>query len=527
MRKKSKTNAIIIEQDWDNPKSNINIETDVSGKMKVNGCFFHNSIKFEFSITEQSSGPYLLRGFVRAKDATGKTIVKYNKRAGTNTKVSTEIYMNDSDPNAIKIKIASAAIKLYSNFTDVLIDSVAKHSNPSTITPSEAAIMHAKSFIATRNDTASASTQEAYVNRIKRCLALFPAKPMSEFSTSAIKKILVHANIANENTIKMLYEFWQHCIDFGICIGNNPIELPRKTPKGVGAAAVKKLTKISTISLPKLHTLYDFIEKNLNGVNVAIALMTSNVDVNLINALTWKDLRFMGPLDYVVIRIYNPKRGGATHNLDRPLLPRVSEIVSAYYDVLRKTYSDEELMDIPVCSLKTDILQPLSPKRIVAEAERTAYKFIITPEELAEVKKLDPTIAAIRTIFNNTYSFCLLSHCNLPQNGLHYKYLMAGSFSGDVTLDHYAALSSDLGMDSLYTRMRPLAKKRNLQKAENTVLGNTSTIISVPDNTLEYSKLHMTCIIQPNAKVEIKCPHGVFGHVKARGIDGEDAPRRK
>ena len=56
MRKKSKTNAIIIEQDWDNPKSNINIETDVSGKMKVNGCFFHNSI-MELSIFLQCLNP--------------------------------------------------------------------------------------------------------------------------------------------------------------------------------------------------------------------------------------------------------------------------------------------------------------------------------------------------------------------------------------------------------------------------------------------------------------------------------------
>ncbi len=172
---------------------------------------------------------------------------------------------------------------------------------------------------------------------------------------------------------------------------------------------------------------------------------------------------------------------------------------------------------MPICSLVKTPEVAVRSARIVDEATRMVMLVISNTDSINSAKALEPKIAAVRTIFSNTYRNNLLSICNLDEDNIVYKYLNAGNFTNDVSLDHYANLSCKPGWDLSYTIMAPLRKLKKNTKKKDFEKDGEKHIFCVPETNHEFSKVTVTIKLSPGERITIKCPHGVVGTTKVRG----------
>lgn len=510
---------------WDDEKSYIECIEEGS-KIKYYGNYRINFCDFNFVLIQQSSGRYAFRGRITALDRKGDKLTKHNTKEDKDVDISAEINLNEVSKSIIMAKVAEKAVKLYKDNYDVLLFDMKKKVKPQTITPLEAAITNADKFVSIRHSGANADDRKRYTNRvIKNCGKLYNI-PMCKFSKSKLAKSLKHAGIEDSKAITELFEFWDYCVLTRICSGKNPVEKPSKNRNGRRVRAHNKLQKCAELSAEQQDKFYSMLEDDINGLTVGVALLASNINAKIIEKLEWKDIKIFGP-DYVVVKMLDLKRGGATHNLSRPILPRAAEILCDYYRKLIKEYSDEELKNMPVCSLKNNTKEPTNSKRIVDETTRVIMQVVNDTETIMAAKNEQPNVAAVRTVLKNTYKNNLSGICNLSEKSLIYKFLVAESFSKDVTLDHYAMLSSRPGWDLAYTMLAPLRKCKKCITRKDYIDAGVAYIYITPETNHEFAKTTTTIDLEANRWIKIKCPHGTVGTARARGYKEDGTVRRK
>ncbi len=496
---------------WDNEKSFFRSVTE-NGKIKYFGNYNNGVITFDFVVIQQVSGRYEFRGRVTAVDRRGKK----------NKDISTDINLHEVSEPILKDVIAEKAGDLFSKHYAKLVLDLGKKVNPSSISLLEAAITVADQFVAIRHDSAALEQRKKYVKRLTRTSSFFPNTPMCELTKKKCRAIIKEFNIENSEVLNELYEFWDYCIGMRICVGTNPIDRPTKN-KGIRSKRERnKLKKLTELSMLEQTVLFDMLEKSPSGTNAAVALLASNINTKTIETLTWKDIEFYGA-DYVVVKLYDPERSGATHNLSRPIHPRSAEVLFRYYEFLCCEYNKEQLNKMPVCATQTNPSVPLKSSRIIDEATRVLMTVINSTDVIAGAKKLEPRIAAVRTVFQNTFKNNLISVCNLKESDLLYKFLTAGSFAKDVSLNHYTALSCKPGWDLAYTILAPLRKAVPIAPNKDYDEGGWNHVFCTPNTSLEFAKASMSIMLNPGERVYIKCPHGVVGSAQVRGIKDDES----
>ena len=319
---------------WDNEKSYIKT-IEEGGRIKYFGNFNMGFCNFEFVLIQQGSGRYAFRGRITAVDRKGIKLCKNKKDSVKKEYISAEINLNEVSEAIIMAVIEEKATKLYADNYEVIFFDLKKKTNPNTISLLEAAVLNAEKFVALRHAGASPEGKARYVRRIIRTCGHFPNIPMSKYTKNKFKLLLKQTNIENSEILTELYEFWQYCIDMRICVGNNPVEKP---PNNKNASKLRKhheLQKNTELSIEQQDALFDILEEDINGISAAVALLASNINTKIIEKLKWKDIQFFKE-DYAVVKIYDSKRAGATHNLSRPVLPRTALVLHKLYDKQKK-----------------------------------------------------------------------------------------------------------------------------------------------------------------------------------------------
>lgn len=504
-----------IELDgWQNKKSYLGCKTE-NGFVKYFGIFNNGMCSFEFHVNEQKSGRYRFRGGVSALDKRGNKIKTHKRGSDKEEIVFSSINLHDASDSIIKTEVARKVADMFAKHYNIIVFDIKRKASPNTISLAEAAITVADQFVAIRHERASVNNRKRYVQRIIRTCNLFPAIPMYELTKTECKAVIQSNNIDNSEVITELYEFWNYCISRRVCIGSNPIKKPTKHNKSLGTREGNKLRRRTILSMEQQTHFYDILEAELSGASVAVALLASDISTKTIENLVWKDICFFAD-DYAVVLLYDPKRAGATHNLSRPIFPRAAQILYKYYESLKKRYDKIELGNMPVCAGKNDPKVTLKSSRITDEATRIVRSVIENTDPIAVAKKLEPDIAAVKTVLRNTYKNNLISVCNLDVNSLVYKYLVGERFANDVSLDHYATFSCKPGWDFIRTIFSPLAKMRENDAIEDYDDNDGRHIFCVPTNNLEFAKILLVGTVDSRRRVSIYIKHGGDGTVKTR-----------
>lgn len=486
-------------------------ETCSSGKSRFVGIYTMNCCKFRFSVVCQNNSKYKYRGNIRAIDEFGESIMVKGK------KIEENIYVHDGEEEEIRNVIVEKATKLLSEHAKAILYNMEKTYRPDMITPILAATFKAREYAEFKHQGCQKRSIDDAEKRIKRICANLPLKPMHQITKKEMRAC-VNLHGVGHRAINELHDFWKYTIDNGICIKHtNPVEKVRKKSSR-GEKKIKELLKKVQLDLSEMDTVFDELEKINNGVAMGSALLLSAVPTKNIEQVVWEDIIFLeeGKADFAVIKIYMPKRKGATHNFSRPLLPRSAELLYKKYKELSSIYGEETVKGFPVVAQKTDVTKKAKLDQVYALTEQLMVQAeIVETKDMVAIKKLDLQMSSIRRICITTYKAMLKTICNLEEESMEYKFLCGLALGGDTTVDNYTAMCSRLGWEHMYTSMAPLRKKTiNNDNFINTKQKN----IAVPENSRELTKVSAKIIIAPGEEIAIHCKHGVGGIAKVVAI---------
>lgn len=528
------------DDSWESKFTVFDIVRDENGIKKVSGRYLHNSTSYAFSMSRQNSGSYLFRGSVRAIGRSGTVIKKKSKQRTSanddNTsgemqrdqdrKLSTVVYCNSANVTDLQSSIVKGVIRLFAENASLIGSELSLSIRPDSITPAVAAQTKAEKYVIASHKDASEETQRTIVRKLQRCCAKLPNVPMMNIKKTTLTKWL-DENMIGRDTKKELYGFWKYCIDFRICYGSNPVDVPPKKRKSVssfkGAA-----TRFDLMTIAQQDMLYDMCRKSLDGRNVGLAMMLgSGLPPKNIEKLSWGEITFCEEYDFVIVRVEAKRMTGATHNYSRPIFPQAAEIVHRRFDELSAQYGKTVLRKMPVVSSKANPESPMSAATLIQFATLTLQKlFKVSYEDLYAIRSENPDIAAASKVFADTYKQNLLKYCRLEEDTGSFNFLMANAFGSDTSNDSYISFTSPEGSRRLYSVLKCLQEEKPMRGSGERILEDGSIVKTFsPKNTRSYIEVISDILLQPGEEICIECPHGVKGYADARGVT--ETGRRK
>jgi len=498
----------ISPQPWENEKSYIIKDVGKLGKAKYEGVIVVNFCKFVFYLNPQISGPHEYRGFVAARNQINKEIVDKGKI------VKTALYFKENPTEEdIKKKVERKARVLYQEHTKLLMQTLDEELRPEYMTLQMATYVKANEYVDFQYKSKVLKTKTDAINRLNNVVATFTSKPMDAYKPSEIDHIIKANDIADKG-VNELHKFWAYCIDYGICTNKiNPVT-KRKNGKKSAEKSINELNTKTQLNLSELDAVFDELEKNKNGCVAGCALLLSGMDVKVVKSLQWKDLIFKKKIDYVVVKIWDAKRKGATHNLMRPLIPRTAEILRAQYNQLIDIYDKEVVLEMPIVSQHKDPSKALNINQVYNMLEGCFYRATsIESSDVKAIKQINTKVSPISEICKQTYRSILQLECNISEDQMEYKFLCNLGINRDTTLDNYVSMIDTYGGDHLYSLMAPIRKLRTLEEKS---IVTDNRIVSVPETTRQLAKAIAVIKLAQGERIIIKAKHGVIGNIKTR-----------
>lgn len=549
----------MIETGWNHPNSYIKKETDTKGLVTYRGSFVLNSAEFKFSMNQQSSGKYLMRGRVSAispEDGFVLQVVGAEKKRRLNKKtvtpeqeidtapqqdtasvaetrrqkalnITAEVYGQSLEEGTVKSDVERAVLRLYSKYADLIHRRMKISSRPDSITPAIAAVIYADEFVTMNHRSASDSTRKVYTKAIKEHYAIMPNIPMTKMTKAKMKQYL-DSHTISANTLRLLVGFWQYCLAKGICIGSNPFPESRKRTL---SAAVKQAKAVvpDELSIKMQDQLYEeLLAREASGASCGIALMLwGGFSAKLTCGFIWGDILFdFDQPDFVRVIYRQDDKAGATHDFTRPLFPQAARILHKRYEMLAAQYAPEELMKCPIVSTKLNHKKAMTANALTQYAAMLLRTIGVSEDTFMKLKM--PKVAVSSRIFLNTYVKNLVQRCGLGDDPGTVNFMMGLSLSGSVTDDHYSSFVSELASRRIFTALKAAGPLENITQPEELVVleDGREKHITAPENTRQRVGVVADIILQPGEELEIICPHGVSGSIRARAVT-EKGLRRK
>ncbi len=519
------------ENGWDNPNSSIVVEKDSDGLIKkVSGRYVWHSSYFEFSGNLQGSGGYPFRGKVRALSSTGATLKKRGnarkkilesaskedgKIDARKLNVETNFYCSRVTEAEIKRCVIKAVERLYVGNSELIALQVEQNARPDNITPNTAARLKAQEFVALRHQRASDTEREKYVRRLKNICAKLPNKAMKEFKKSEIKKWGDDSGIGNDS-LRELNAFWEHCIEYGICAGSNPVELPAKKKKSHASNAAK-LTRVEELTPEMVNKFYEILNDSLTDASVGVGLMLSGFDPKDIVKLKWKDIVFHKEDDFVVVRHFIETGANATKNYSRPAVPRVALMLRKHYANVLAEVGEKAIENVYVVRNSRNKGTQYRAQYLVQEATRVINLAGVSFREIETMRNDERTYAAARKILLNTYTRHIMNNCRLKDDPGTANFLLGKSFKLDTTSSSYTSFTAPEAERRLYSILRILGEDTAISNISGKTMKDGVVETYSPKRTRDFVGVSGKIVLKPGEEVEIICPHGVEGYAEILG----------
>lgn len=526
-------------------RSNYVKTIDNCGNIHISGNIYINNVVMRYSANQQKKG-YLIRGRIsiispvdgnilqmsgknrrnallrfQEKD---KVILKKNNRHEM-LDCRSEFVVNILDDEKIKERITSSALKLYSKHEATILRAfkdlgiIAKHDATTALT------IHIQSFINRLYSKNSVQNQKSVEKKIQKVTAFFGTVPMGDITRAMIKAYhKQHENSAGSD-LNYARKFWEYCREKGVYTGENPLEThaevycKRKQKNGI--EAIRKSIEPINIQFDVEQKLNkEIIENIADGSYIGLLLIKEcGFETKVSCELKWKDVNLCH--NYITIHIQKDSLSGATHDYTRPLTPFAEDVLYQRYFLLRKKYSKEEILKMPIASKATDLRKPLKSKELTNLCRNALIRAGLDQSKLSVVPVINMG-AGVRLLHKNI-RYRLEHYCGLFDDPAAVSFLMGNSLQSDVTADHYRSFISDEGQAYLYNALK--RDKRfinNLETEENK--DNMVTSWSMPGGITEYSispssphdiiTFKIKVQIKPNDCIYLYAPQGISCTVK-------------
>lgn len=546
---KSKKAESIMGTGWDDPRSYIK-RTDINGHTTYKGTFVLNGAEFRFSLNQQTTGKYLMRGRVsaispedgfvlQAIGAEKKRRLDRKKAVPTECEetekpkrekvlnITTELYGQSLEETEVKKSVERAAFRLYTKHADLIHRRMKQSQRPDIITPAVAAALYAENYVAINHRNTVESTRKTYTKAIRDNYAQMPAIPMATMATAKMKQYL-DSHPVGGNTMRLLNGFWIFCLAKGICVGTNPFPVSQKRKVSATTKQARALMP-DELSIRQQDELFaKLMSGEVSGDSCGIVLMLwGGFSAKLACGFVWEDILFdCDEPDFVRVIYHQNDKAGATHDFTRPLFPQAARILRRRYETLTVKYTPEDLAKYPIVSTKQSYKKAMTASALTQFGAMLLRTIGVTEETFFALKL--PKVAVSSRIFYNTYIKNLVQRCGLANDPGTVNFMLGQSLSGSVTDDHYSSFVSDLASERIFTVLKAAGPLENIDQLEEQIIlenGRTQHIIA-PENTRQRIGVVADITLQPGEELEIVCPHGVSGSISARAVD-ENGKRKR
>ena len=505
-----------------------------NGITSYRGDYTYHSIRFEWTLhlmevsTAKGKARKGCRGLITViSPKTGDLMdfsVKhpYGKKSSGNKVSSREFYPKSSSRTMVEASVRRAAQKIYSDnsiaFSRILQEIV----RPSTITAELAGSLYGEEFINFRfKSNNTQETMSKKLSKLRGILAALPAKAMVQIAPKEVQDCI---SAFPKVDLVLLSEFWDYCILYHYCVGNNPVHIPASS----GASSASKQAKLHKLTRVPAENLKTFDERNLDvhdGPHCGAALMGSSISSKAACALHWRDVSW--PTDdpsYALVKLDRPDVLCAVHNYTRPLVPAAALTLYKHRQHLAEQYSPEILRDMYVVTTKSDPTKPMLPSALVQETKRFLLETGIDRNKLLQSKesRSDPISARILT---ETYKDLITHTCGVPEGSGTYKFLLAQAIFNDVTSSNYVSFTSEAGSLRLYKYLRPTAPLKLYDRTLTRHCENGTDIIEVnPSDSTRCAGMISDTILYPGQEIILEAETGLTGTVEAEPLEDPTDP---
>lgn len=351
---------------------------------------------------------------------------------------------------------------------------------------------------------------------------------MRSFKPKEMKTTLSDSGLS-KFAINLLFEFWEYCLAKQIISGTNPV--PQKEKKQRRPSSNQdNLDRRTELDIDQQDKLFNRLLNNHSGGDCGIALeIWGGITPGEACTMNWGDLILdLNHRDFVRQRLRYDDRAGATHDYTSPLFPFASWVLWARHDELATQYNADQLSEMPVVSMVSDPRVAMKPNALVQYGTAVLREIGISNRLFNNLRKADTQIAASRQLLKNTYTKNVTTRCGLKDEPGTISYLLHEQLK-NVTDDHYTTLSDEEGNARLHTVMSAVQPYFEFEYRPQIVQINEdlTTIQVTPEHTRQRVGFFGKILLNPGEVIVIKCPHGVDGTSRARGLDANGAPRRK
>lgn len=532
---------------WLDPRSYIHVTNDGS-LQRFRGRFYLWNVEFKFSLVEQANGKYPLRGNISPISPIDGHILTLKGKARTQKleqlgitpdeidsghrnqalNVTKQIYARNKEIDTVKTLVANAALCLYTVHAARIYRDQGEIASPDTISPIVAAIKYADDFLRVNHKALKEKSVESYRKQLLSCCSALPNYPMRSFKPKELEKILL-SNKTSEFAKKLLFEFWAYCLDKKVTHGTNPVP-PKERKKRQPTAKQDNLDRRTELDIDQQDDLFVALCDNHSGGDCGVALQVwGGITPVKACTITWGDLILDSThRDFVRLRLYYDDHAGATHDYTFPVFPFGALVLWARYDELTAQYDTEALKKMPVVSMVSDPCVAMKPDALTQYSTAVLQKIGISNQLFNNLRKANTQIAASRQLLKNTYVKNVTTRCGLQNEPGTISYLLHEQLK-NVTDDYYTTLSDEEGNNRLHTLMSAVQPYFEFEHRPQLVqvYEDMTTIQVTPEHTRQRVGFFGKILLAPGESITIRCPHGVTGTIRVRGLDSNGNLRRK
>lgn len=481
---------------WTDPRSSYTVSKK-DGKLQISGSFWHNSVEYKFSITEQTPlSAYPYRGYINAIAPDGKIMqmqgVQRRGRLKTmstsqaaeiksnpdmrfpSLNVTASINLTSNDEQAVKDIVAKKAEMLYGEHIYTIQKLLGKKTESIPSTFSLAVSLYHRDFSAKTMKKFTTKTNREHQRTLTLVGSILDEHPMAELRVLDIKRLqqsLATAKTGKDGAIKkcsdasikkklnLASKFWAYCREIGLFqASGNPFQEYMATAfsnKKNTAKLQRDATTPKVLSTDVEHSINHLIaEHTSDGRYIGIALVKdshfSSADACKLN---WDDVIFEeSGIDYVRVRCCRDSIAGATHDFTRPCFPFCATILKQRYEYLQERYSVAELAQMPVVSTCKNPGKRLKGSELTAHCKRILANVGVSQLELQKSKGSTQTGVGVQLLQKN-YKYKLFKYCGLGADPAAMSFLCGHSLRGDTTADHYRSFTCPEGQWYLYVAL--------------------------------------------------------------------------
>jgi len=534
---------------WNDPRSHFEATFSDKG-VAYSGTYFFHGAEFDFRISKQASGKYVMRGYANAISPLDDHILQVagaakakitaeleEKKPGyiasmgekriPEFNIHCKIYCTTDNTDECKAHIQERILQLYKDHAPYIHRVYGEVVTRDTITPGLAAVCHVDEYMKANHHGLNKRSYAKLRDCIVDICMLLPHKPMCKFTEREITSLFSGIKVS-KTTQKRIHDFWRYCLDAKLCSGKIPFPAEPRKPRDPDKE-FRKGARPDFLDTTEQFSLYEQCSKTPSGPNCGVALMLwGGFSAAKACELVWGDVIWYPDPDYIRIKYFRMDLVGATHDYTAPLFPFAASILAQRYCALQAEHTTEALATMPIVSKIKSPKESIGASALTQHATRCLQDVGVTHAHLDALRKIDPSVSASARMLQATYANNLYVLCKLESEPGTAKFLIRESLSFSTTDDHYTNFADEDAGQHLHDIMSVLQPEKEIIVDEGPTLLATGMECRAfaPESTLHRTGCIADYRLAPGEELVIKCPHGVTGSARVRGYTATGELRR-